>query len=163
MSNYQVLFVCSGNTCRSPMAAGMLKAKLPPHLLDEVAVESAGILGIVGQRATPNARAVAVEKDGNIEKHISQGVSARLVSNSNIIFCMAQEHVDFLLGKFPGYRENIFLLRNFSAKEKLPDPDIFDPIGSSIRVYRQCGDIIEEELNRILPWLVELIEDNGKT
>ncbi len=155
---YQVLFVCTGNTCRSPMAAGLLKAKLPPHLKDEVRVVSAGILGLDGQPATPNAIQAAGERGADIRDHISRGITEKLVAESDIIFCMAQEHRDYILEHFPAYRDNVFLLRDFAAKTKLDDPDIFDPIGSSIGVYRECLRIIESELDRILPYLVDLIE-----
>ncbi len=155
---YQVLFVCTGNTCRSPMAEGLLKIKLPPHLQEEVEVVSAGILGLEDQPATPNAIEVAAERGADIRDHRSRGLSEKLVAESDIIFCMAQEHRDYILAHFPAYRDNVFLLRDFAASDKLDDPDIFDPIGSSIGVYRECCRIIESELDRILPYLVDLIE-----
>lgn len=157
-SHYQVLFVCSGNTCRSPIAEGLLKVKLPPHLQTEVKVASCGTLGLENQPATPNAVTVAREKGANIANHFSQGIAEKLIASSNIIFCMAEEHRRYILHHFPTYRDNVFLLRDFGAKEKLDDPDIFDPIGSSIGVYRECCRIIDIELNRILPYLVDLIE-----
>lgn len=155
---YQVLFVCSGNTCRSPIAEGLLKVKLPPHLQGEVKVQSCGTLGLENQPATPNAILAAQEKGADISGHRSQGISEKLVAESDIIFCMAQEHKNFILHHYPAYRDNVFLLRDFGAREKLDDPDIFDPIGSSIGVYRECCRIIDTEINRILPYLVDLIE-----
>lgn len=159
-NNYQVLFVCSGNTCRSPIAEGLLKVKLPLHLQSEVKVVSCGTLGLENQPATPNAITVAREKGANIEKHVSQGIAEKLIAESNIIFCMADEHRRYILHHFPAYRDNVFFLRDFGAKEKLDDPDIFDPIGSSIGIYRECCRIIDIELNRILPYLVDLIEQD---
>ncbi len=143
------------------MAAGLLRAKLPPHLKDDVRVVSAGILGLEGQPATPNAIQAAAERGADIGDHISQGVTEELVAESDIIFCMAQEHRDYILRRFPAYRDNVFLLRDFAAKDKLEDPDIFDPIGSSIGVYRECCRLIESELDRILPYLVDLIEQRN--
>jgi protein-tyrosine-phosphatase len=156
--NYQVLFVCSGNTCRSPIAEGLLNVKLPPHLQSEVKAVSCGTLGLENQPATPNALTVAREKGATLSTHFSLGLTEKLIADSNIIFCMAEEHRRYILHHFPAYRDNVFLLRDFGAKEKLDDPDIFDPIGSSIGIYRECCRIIDTELNRILPYLVDLIE-----
>jgi len=160
--NYQILLVCSGNTCRSPIAEGLLKRKLPAHLQTEVGVISAGTLGIENQPATPNATTVTKERCGDIESHRSKGVSKHLIKDADIIFCMAQEHKSYILHHFPAYRENVFLLRDFAteAGQKMDDPDIFDPIGSSLNVYRECCKIIESELDRILPYLVDLIENS---
>ena len=159
-NTYQVLFVCSGNTCRTPIAEGLLKVKLPPHLQREVKVVSCGTLGIEGQPATPNSITVAREKNANTSSHCSQGITEKLVADSDIIFCMAEEHQKYILHHFPAYRDNVFLLRDFGAKQKLDNPDVFDPIGSSIGVYRECCRIIDTELNRILPYLVDLIDQN---
>jgi len=155
---YQVLFVCSGNTCRTPMAEGLLKVKLPPHLQEEVRVLSCGTLGIESQPAAPNSITAAREKGVDISSHRSRGISEKLIAESNIIICMAEEHKRFILERWPGYRDNVFILRDFAAKDKLDDPDIFDPIGSSLGIYRECCRIIESELDRILPYLVDLIE-----
>ncbi|MFQ5627244.1 MAG: low molecular weight protein arginine phosphatase [bacterium] len=158
IKNYQVLFVCSGNTCRSPMAEGLLKVKLPTHLQSEISVVSCGTLGLEHQPATPNAIAVTREKGADVSSHRSQGITEKLVANSNIVFCMAEEHRRFIHEHYPVFRDNVFLLRDFGAKEKMADPDVFDPIGSSVGIYRECCRIIDTELNRILPYLVDLIE-----
>lgn len=140
------------------MAEGLLKVKFPEHLQHEVNVISCGTLGLENQPATPNAIAVSREKGADVSSHRSQGIAEKLVAGSNIVFCMAEEHCRFILDHYPVYRDNVFLLRDFGAKQKLADPDVFDPIGSSIGVYRECCRIIDTELNRILPYLVDLIE-----
>lgn len=145
------------------MAAGLLKAKLPPHLREEVEVLSAGTLGLVDRPATSNAIRATSERGADISNHRSRALSEELVAGSDIIFCMAREHKNYLLRHFPSYRDNVFLLRDFAASEKLDDPDIFDPIGSSIGVYRECCRMIESELDRTLQYLVDLIEQHTPT
>lgn len=140
------------------MAEGLLKAKLPEHLRDEVAVVSCGTLGLEQQPAMPHAVTVARERGVDISSHRSQGISEELVARSNIIFCMAIEHRDFINWHYPAFRDNVFLLRDFAAEEKVDDPDIFDPIGGRYLIYKECAQIIESELDRVLPYLVDLIE-----
>jgi len=154
-----ILFVCSGNSCRSPMAEGLMRIKVPEKYRDQVVVQSAGTLGIDGNAATHFAIQVARELGADISRHRSQGVSEELLSNADIIFAMAREHKYYLENEFPAIRENIFLLKTFGRpSDETPLDSIDDPIGGSLSVYRQCAEIIDAELNRVLPRLTKLIE-----
>ena len=84
---FHILFVCSGNSCRSPIAEALLRARLPEHLQDKANVASAGTLGIEGMPATNYAIRVTEEMGGRLAGHRSQGVSAELVAaNSSRIW-----------------------------------------------------------------------------
>jgi protein-tyrosine-phosphatase len=157
---FQILFVCSGNSCRSPMAEGILRAKLPPHLLNRVVIHSAGTLGINGRNATDEAIQVMQELSIDISEHISQGITSDMVHDANIIFVMAHDHLKFMKRNYPERQDDIFLLKTFDRKSKTLDLEsILDPIGLSMETYRNCRDTLEAEISRILPRITRLIEN----
>ncbi len=166
-SKFHILFVCSGNSCRSPLAEGLLRIKLPSRLHDEVVVKSAGTLGIDGSPAARYSVELVQEMGGDISNHRSRGVTEELMRETDLILAMAAEHVDYLHEEFPQYRENIFLLKRFGraageANTDDSDDDIFDPVGSSKETYRLCAEIIDEELERIMPTLVNFIQQRRR-
>jgi protein-tyrosine phosphatase len=159
--------VCSGNSCRSPLAEGLLRVKLPARLQDEVVVESAGTLGIDGSPAARYSVELVKEKGGDISSHRSQGVTEELMQETDLVLAMAAEHIEYLQEEFPQYRENIFLLKRFgrAAGEANTDDsgdDIFDPVGSSKETYRLCAELIDEELERIMPTLINFIQQQRR-
>lgn len=166
-SKFQILFVCSGNSCRSPLAEGLLRVKLPVRLQDEVEVKSAGTLGIEDSPAARYSVELVQEMGGDISNHRSQSLTEELMRETDLVLAMASEHVDYLHEEFPQYRENVFLLKRFGraageANTDDSDDDIFDPVGLSKETYRLCAEIIDEELERIMPTLVNFIQQRRR-
>ena len=162
-SQYTVLFVCSGNSCRSPMAEGLLKKKLYPIYKEKINIESAGTLGINGNPATLHAITAAKEKGVDISNHTSKGINESIVSKADIIFAMEDHHKEFLERYFPKYKKNVFLLKAFNLRGRKPkNLAIKDPIGEGLKTYRRVINEIDQELERILPRLKSLI-DNKRT
>ncbi len=151
------------------MAEGLLRLKLPSRLQDEAVIESAGTLGIDGMPAARNSIEIVRERGGDISQNLSQGITAELVENADLILAMAHEHVDYLHENFPQYRENVFLLKRFArdsnevtSQDDPEDDEIFDPIGSDKETYRICAQIIDDELERIMPTLVNFIQERRR-
>jgi L-threonylcarbamoyladenylate synthase len=154
MSEIKFLFVCTGNTCRSPMAEGMFRKYLAEKLECDVdclgrmgyKVYSAGVMGMVGVPASPEAVAVCAAKGIDITSHRSTALSQQLIEESDFIFAMSQLHCERIGALSPQAANKCVLL----AENK----DIFDPIGQSQEVYNTCAGLIEEAVKKRIGELV---------
>ena len=147
-----VLFVCTGNTCRSPMAEALLKKILPPY--SKIKVASAGVQATPGFPANPMTLRVLAEEGIGFTRFQSQGVTPELINHATYIFAMTQQHRDFLIRYYPRHQEKIFLLTEWTTQEDLPDP-----IGGGLQDYQSCCEVIKASLEKILPFVEEEITE----
>lgn len=135
----KILFVCTGNTCRSPMAAGIFNALAQKAGLPVVA-ESCGIAAS-GAPATTNAVLAAAQYGGDISAHISCQVDADMIRSADRVFGMTDMHVRALISAFPQYASKI---------ERLSEQDISDPFGGNFEVYNRISKQIYSAVKRII-------------
>ncbi len=149
-----VVFVCSGNTCRSPMAEQLGKIFLSRKLgvatseLDMTGwnITSAGAHAMAGAPATAEARSVIRDMGGSLERHRSRAATADLLLRADLILTMTD-----------GLRQELIeILPNLAGKVVRldPDSDVIDPIGGSIEVYRQTAEKIQQLVARRLEELL---------
>ena len=151
-----VLFVCSGNICRSPMAAGRFRDRAASAGRRDLKVLSAGTLGISGSPASPEAILAMAELGTDIGKHRSRGLTTEQVRSADLLIVMTRAHLDELHRRFPPGRGRRFLLRAFDAGSR-PDarpPDLDDPIGLPIEVYREQAKVIARCTDNLLDYLL---------
>lgn len=141
-----VLFVCSGNVCRSPMAEHLLNAMLPAS--SSWRAISAGTLAFPGMPATPEAMAVLRTLEIDMAGHVSQPLTRRLVAAAEIVVAMTQSHRAAVLAMDPAAAGKLFLLGRFGIEGGAAEID--DPLGGGIGTYRRCRD----EIMTCLPGLV---------
>jgi len=159
MSNkFTILFVCTGNTCRSPMAEGALRVLLERERPGKSLVMSAGIAAATGFPATLFAIEAARIWDCDLSHHKSQPLEPLLVEQADLILCMGPEHLTEVLRQVPSARSKAFLFKNFPDGRKYGET-VEDPIGQALERYNQTFIEIGEYLGKFLPEIVRRIDE----
>lgn len=134
--HFTLLFVCTGNLCRSPMAAGAMQKLLDDMGSFPMVVKSAGTHAPVGSGPTIEALAVCAEAGIDISAHKARQLDSRLIQRASLILVMETWQVDEILNLAPTASAKTFLLGSFSPRGHLVE--IPDPIGKPISHYRTC-------------------------
>ena len=139
-----ILFVCTGNTCRSPMAEGITRA-LAAEQHKDVTTVSAGLFAAYGAKPTEQA-VVAVRSIADISDHESRPLTMELVNAADLIIGMTKDHKSVLLRQFPFEEGKIKTISEWGGQ----DGDVTDPYGADQIIYNQCAEqiyhLVEEGL-----------------
>ena len=142
MSKYKnVLIICTGNICRSPMAVGLLRKELMGH--PEIRIISAGIIAGDGNTASSNAVEAMKEIGISIAGHRSRHLTKEVLKSSDIVIVMTQAHKLEVVHMLDAPGKEIYLIKEFSSNEHEKNMNVSDPIGESILVYTKCRDEIK--------------------
>jgi protein-tyrosine-phosphatase len=149
-----VLFICTGNLCRSPMAAGLLRQRLAESGMDSRhRVFSAGVWAVDGHPASEHAIAVMAERGVDISGHIAHTITSEDVTEADLILAMSREHEQMIRNTWPQYDWKLYRLSEMAGKRQ----DIKDPYGRPIEEYRACADVLEDFIERGFQKIVELV------
>ena len=146
-----VLFVCTGNICRSPIAEGLFRRLIGNR--KDIEVASAGVHAVRGQPPSLYAVQVCADEGTDISALRSQPLTPGLVDQATHIFGMTGAHLETIQTLFPQTAEKTFLLREFEEPGTTVWRDVPDPIGLGREVYEECARIIKNALPAVLAFV----------
>ncbi len=156
---FRIIFVCTGNTCRSPMAEGILKKLLMDEFdkskqIPPIEVASAGTHAFPGQPASRNSVVAAGKHGIDLDRHFSKRLTRETAESADMIITMERNHVDDIHAQWPDI-DTAVDLRNLGLEPSHPPVShgIPDPIGMGVEVYARVFEDLEREIARVAPLL----------
>jgi protein-tyrosine phosphatase len=147
---FEILMVCTGNICRSPMAAGLLRHLMPPDLNSRIQVVSAGTHALHGHQAAPHAVAAMARYGIDIKAHRARMIDRTLVRRAGLILTMEHQHLTAVRRMLLWSKSHAKLLTDFGPA--IEGSEIPDPYGGPLESYLLCYQMMR-------PCIEDLVEE----
>ncbi|MCX8075137.1 MAG: low molecular weight protein arginine phosphatase [Clostridia bacterium] len=146
----KVMFVCTGNICRSPMANHYMQMKINnSDRQADFIISSCGTNASTGQKATNYAIQVMKEYGVDMESHRATRIEDSEIKDYDLIFTLTKFHKDYIERIYPTLKSKIFVLKEFVDKDVVYK-DIDDPWGLDLIVYKECSKEIVENIDKLI-------------
>lgn len=153
-----ILIVCTGNSCRSVMAEGLLRKFLKDKGREDIKVSSTGIGTMPGMMASPNTIEVMKQERIDVSGHRAQFVTEEMIKNADLILGMEPIHIDTVLNIVPEAKDKAHLLLEYvyeKEDEKPVSNVVYDPIGKPKEVYESVLMTIKDAIERLVRRICE--------
>ena len=138
----KILFVCTGNSCRSVMAEAFFKQMNQGR--SNLEIFSAGIGPEIGSAASPETISLLQKNGINVSYHRARALTTEMVQKADLIFVMQKSHLKWIITKLPSAKNKTFLLADFHPEFKNEEIGIPDPIGMGDIFYENVGELIKK-------------------
>jgi protein-tyrosine phosphatase len=151
-----VLFVCTGNTCRSPMAEALFRDLVKERV--DYQVSSAGVAAAPGMPASKHTAALLKERGLDLARFQSRMLDRQILEQATHVFAMSSHHMAAIVDEFPAQADKVYLVSEFSAEDALRGRDVSDPFGQGRSAYEETL----RSLEKMLPSLLAYIDQTWK-
>lgn len=148
----KIMFICTGNICRSAMAHWLMKKKLQEIGRKDIEIHSCGVFAENGDGSTYNAIETMKEYNVDLSKHRATNIKNSKIEEMDLILCATKSHKYSVIQMYPQLQDKVYTMKEYIEPQK-KDTDIQDPWGYDIETYRFCAS----EIDRCLDKLIEKI------
>ena len=147
-----MLFVCTGNTCRSPMAEGLFRKAIAER--SDFTVSSAGVAASKGASVSQETQNILRKRGAALEGFASRPVTTTILKTATHVFAMTESHLAVLEARFPEHADKFFLVREFSGiSNKREGIDVPDPIGMGAPAYEDVAKVLDAAIPAIIAYV----------